>query len=110
MTSAELLRLVRRRNGLTQAQLARAAGTSQPVISAYEHGRREPSVSMLARLVDAAGERLELGATMIPNTDLPPSADDGERSSRLLDVLSLADAIPHRRRPAVLDGPRMVSL
>ena len=31
-------------------------------------------------------------------SDLPPPADLAEHAPRLLDVLSLADAIPHRRR------------
>ncbi|MDQ3470739.1 MAG: helix-turn-helix domain-containing protein, partial [Actinomycetota bacterium] len=43
MTPAALIRTTRTRAGLTQAELARRAGTSQPVISAYEHGRRDPS-------------------------------------------------------------------
>jgi transcriptional regulator with XRE-family HTH domain len=55
MEPAQLLRTVRRRRGLTQAALARAGGTSQPVISAYEAGRRDPSYGTLRRLVGAAG-------------------------------------------------------
>ena len=44
MKPETLIRAARRRAGLTQAELARRAGTSQPVVSAYEHGRRDPSV------------------------------------------------------------------
>jgi hypothetical protein len=105
---ARLIRAVRRRQGLSQAALAERAGTSQPVISAYEHGRRDPSYQTLRKLVEAGGERLRLGATP-PSSDLEPPGDDAEHSRRLLDVLSLADAIPARRRPAVLVAPRMVS-
>jgi transcriptional regulator with XRE-family HTH domain len=108
MQAAELLRNVRHRRGLTQAALARAAGTSQPVISAYEAGRRDPTIGTLQRLVAAAGEELELSARPAPS-DLPPPADLAEHASRLLDVLSLADALPARRRPAALDAPRLVS-
>jgi len=35
--------------------MARASGEPQPVVSAYERGRRQPSVAALARLVRAAG-------------------------------------------------------
>lgn len=105
---AALLRTVRRRRGLTQAALARAAGTSQPVISAYEAGRRDPTYRTLRRLVAAAGEELVL-STRPSTSDLPPPADRAEHARRLLDVLSLADAIPSRRRAAELDAPRLVS-
>jgi uncharacterized protein len=106
---ATLLRAVRRRRGLTQAELARRAGTSQPVVSAYEHGRRDPSVATLRRLVEAGGERLVLDARAA-GADLPPARDDTERARRLVAVLSLADAIPRRRAPARrLVAPRLVS-
>ena len=62
MLAAHLLRAARVRAGLTQAELARRAGTSQPVISAYEHGRRDPTVQTLARLLAAAGADLVLRA------------------------------------------------
>jgi uncharacterized protein len=105
---AALIRAVRRRRGLTQADLARRAGTSQPVVSAYEHGRRDPTYETLRRLVEAGGERLRLDAVMA-RSDLPPPADPEEHARRLLDVLSLADAIPHRKPSPVLRAPRLVS-
>ena len=61
MHGATVLTRARKRAGLTQAELARRAGTSQPVISAYEHGRRDPGIETLRRLVRAAGAELELG-------------------------------------------------
>src|SRR5258706_464718 len=61
MNGATLLTKARKRAGLTQAELARRAGTSQPVISAYEHGRRDPSIETLRRLVRAAGAELDPG-------------------------------------------------
>jgi transcriptional regulator with XRE-family HTH domain len=108
MDAATIIRAVRRRPGLSQAELARRAGTSQPVISAYEHGHRDPTSETLRRLVEAGGERLHLDA-MPPGSDLPPAADIEEHARRLLDVLTLADAIPVRRRPPVLTAPRLVS-
>jgi predicted nucleotidyltransferase/DNA-binding XRE family transcriptional regulator len=61
MTSAaRLLRETREQVGLTQAQLAERCGVTQSVISAYESGRREPSVPTLQRLIGGTGLRLEL--------------------------------------------------
>jgi transcriptional regulator with XRE-family HTH domain len=108
MEPSDLIRAVRRRGGLTQAELARRAGTSQPVVSAYEHGRRDPTFGTLRRLVAAGGEQLLVDAA-VPMDGPPPAADDHERARRLVDVLLLADAIPARRRSAVLRAPRLVS-
>lgn len=108
MEPAELIRAVRRRQGLTQQALAEAAATSQPVISAYEAGRRDPTFTTLRRLIAAGGERLEVSARPVLS-DLVPPADVREHARRLLDVLSLADAIPTRRRRPTLDAPRMAS-
>jgi uncharacterized protein len=108
MDPAALIRAVRRRQGLTQAELARRAGTSQPVVSAYEHGRRDPTYETLRKLVEAGGERLQLDA-VAARSDLPPSRDLREHARRLLDVLSLADAVPVHPRSAVLVAPRLVS-
>lgn len=55
-----LLLEARRRAGLTQAALAERAGVTQSMISAYETGAREPSMSTLERLVAAAGLVLDL--------------------------------------------------
>ncbi len=54
------MRSSRQAAGLTQAELARRVGTRQSAISAYEHGKREPSVSTLARIVHATGSTLVL--------------------------------------------------
>jgi transcriptional regulator with XRE-family HTH domain len=105
---ASLIKSVRRRAGLTQAELARLAGTSQSVVSAYEHGRRDPGFETLRRLVEAGGQRLRLDASPT-QPDLPPPADAREHARRLLDVLSLADAIPARPQSRVLAAPRLIS-
>lgn len=59
----ELIRRVRRRAGLSQAELARRAGTSQAAVARYESGDVSPMVSTLERLLAAAGCQLELTAT-----------------------------------------------
>jgi transcriptional regulator with XRE-family HTH domain len=55
---------LRRTAGLTQAELARAAGTSQPTIAAYESGRKSPTLTTLSRIARAAG--LEAVVTFPP--------------------------------------------
>ena len=107
--AGKIIQAVRRRGGLSQAELARRAGTSQPVISAYEHGRRDPTLGTLRKLVEAGGERLQMDA-VAPGSDLPRPADAQEHARRLLEVLTLADAIPARRRSPVLTAPRLVSI
>ncbi len=104
---ADLLRAVRRRHGLSQAALAARAGTSQPVISAYERGRGAPTTHTLRRLVAAAGDRLELRLAPEPPA-IPPATTAEQRAERLVDVLLLADAIPRRPRPP-LAFPRLDS-
>lgn len=58
-----LVREARRLAGQTQAGLAARAGVRQSAVSAFEKGRREPSLPVLRRLVQAAGYSLELGLT-----------------------------------------------
>ena len=55
VTAGTLLRQARRRAGLSQAELATQAGVTQSVVSAYESGQRQPSIPVLARLIEAAG-------------------------------------------------------
>jgi len=57
-TAASLLRRARSGAGISQAELAFRAGVVQSVISAYEAGRRQPSLPTLAKLIDAAGSDL----------------------------------------------------
>ncbi|QNK83457.1 helix-turn-helix transcriptional regulator [Nakamurella sp. PAMC28650] len=59
MRSTELLAWVRRSAGLSQEDLARRAGTSRTAVSAYEHGRKSPSLDTVDRLVAAAGYELD---------------------------------------------------
>ena len=58
LTAAGLLRQARQRAGMSQAELAARAGVTQSVISAYESGHRQPSLPMLAALIEATGFEL----------------------------------------------------
>lgn len=68
--SRHLIRMARRQAHLSQAALATRAGTSQAAVSAYESGKRSPSVDTLCRLLAAAGfeVRMRLAA---PDTHEP---------------------------------------
>jgi ribosome-binding protein aMBF1 (putative translation factor) len=48
----------RNRAGLTQTELARKMGTTQPVVARMESGRVQPSLQSLQRLAKATGSRL----------------------------------------------------
>jgi uncharacterized protein len=100
--AGKLIGEIRSRGGLTQAELARAAGMPRSVVNAYERGRRQPSVDALARLAGVAGMRLRLAR----NT---PLTIDAERAGRILEqVLELAEALPHRR-PGKLAYPTVLA-
>lgn len=58
--AGDLLREARLRAGLSQVVLARRAGVTQSVVSAYESGARQPSLTTLRRLVAAAGMELSV--------------------------------------------------
>jgi transcriptional regulator with XRE-family HTH domain len=56
--SGDIIREARLRAGLTQRELARRAGTSQPAIARWESGEVVPSFERLRELVRACGLEL----------------------------------------------------
>jgi transcriptional regulator with XRE-family HTH domain len=90
------------RSGLSQAELARRAGLDRSVLSAYAHGRRQPSVAALGRIARGAGLELEL----VPAANDAATEHAGEVLSRVLD---LAGAMPYRPRPE-LEYPPLIRL
>ena len=55
-----VLERARRAEGLSQAVLAERAGTSRPTLSAYERGRKSPTLETAARIVREAGYDLTI--------------------------------------------------
>ena len=105
MNAADAIRAARLRAGLTQHALAARAGTSQATVSAYEAGRKQPSLRTLERLLAATGSKLEV----VPDGVAPrePTPEQLARAGRALaDVLELAAALPVRHRPT-LEFPRL---
>ncbi|MBA2504318.1 MAG: helix-turn-helix transcriptional regulator [Thermoleophilaceae bacterium] len=62
MDAGALIRSVRSERGLTQAQLARRAETSQPQIGRIERGEISPGIDTVDRVLASMGKRLELRA------------------------------------------------
>jgi len=88
-----VLKGARQQAGLSQSELARRAGVAQPVISAYEKGRREPSFTMLTKMVEATGHRLLVDVS--PSPGLRRGLPDTPMGRRL-----------RRRRRAIIEACR----
>lgn len=56
------IRYARTRAGISQAEVARRAKTSQPAVARYEAGGSTPSLRTLERLLVACGSSVELAA------------------------------------------------
>ena len=90
--AGELIRKVREESGLSRAELARRAGMPRSVLSAYEHGRRQPAVAALARIAAAVGMEIGVGVPSAAGLDV-------NRAGEILaQVLDLAEQLPQRRR------------
>jgi transcriptional regulator with XRE-family HTH domain len=99
--AGDLIGKIRRISGLTQAELARRTGMQSSVLSAYEHGRRQPSAAALARIARAAGLELELTEA--------PGDTSLQRQARILElVLDLAGSLPFKGR-GELEYPPLIA-
>lgn len=87
--SANLLRRARDQAGLTQRDLARRSGVAQPLISAYEKGRRQPGADMFLRLLRASGHEVALVSTVEASR---------EAAAKLEQVMGIAMVLPVRDR------------
>ena len=89
MITGDVLATLRRRAGRTQVEVAAAAGIPASVLSAYERGRRQPSLLMASRIIDALGYSVKFDLVL----------DPAEQARRLHEVLDLAEALPYEPRP-----------
>jgi transcriptional regulator with XRE-family HTH domain len=83
--AGNLIRIARRDSGLSQRALARRAGTSQATLSAYETGRKSPTLDTLARIVRAAGQDLHIQVVPCDDHDEVMAAYEESLSKRVLD-------------------------
>ena len=81
LSAAVLLRQARANAHLSQSDVARRAQIAQSVVSAYESGRREPSLSTLDRLVAATGHHLVV--ELEPDPGVPPGLPNTPLGRRL---------------------------
>lgn len=70
------IRALRESAGLTQDQLAAAAGTSQPTVAAYERGAKSPTWRTVERLASAVG--------VVPHLEFVPALTREDRRSLAL--------------------------
>ena len=106
MDASATLRSARTRAGLTQADLAVRAGTSQATISAYESGSKQPSVATFSRLLAAAGARLVVAPAALVVE--PSPAELKKAGETLAEVIALAEALPVEHDPK-LRFPRLAA-
>ncbi|WP_206074440.1 helix-turn-helix domain-containing protein [Antribacter gilvus] len=66
-TTGELITRLRLSRGLSMSTLARNAGVPTSTISRIETGRMQPSLAMLRRIAAAAGFRLVVRVTDVPD-------------------------------------------
>ena len=94
--AGSLLRSARLRLGLSQTRFADVLGIAQPTLSAYESGRRQPTLPTLLRMLNRAG--LDLRLELVERDDHDRVLAEWERS--------LDDATRQRLRS---QGYRLVS-
>jgi transcriptional regulator with XRE-family HTH domain len=80
--AAALLQLARIKSGLSQRALAERAGVPATMISAYERGRREPTLSTLLRLLAAGGFELRMHLAAVDPHDAVLAALEKRRPPR----------------------------
>jgi transcriptional regulator with XRE-family HTH domain len=95
MLSGATLRDLRRQTGRTQVDVALQVGIPASVLSAYECGRRQPSLEVAGRIIDALGFRVHF----------VPRLNDAVQAQKLEDVLTLAEALPYRPQPLAKAQP-----
>ena len=92
LDGANPIRVWREHRGLSQQQLAEAAGISKPYLSQLEAGKREASQRAIRRLAKAL--RVDLGDLIRPEPK-----DEQARSSAVAPVGEGTDHGPRRKGP-----------
>jgi len=100
------IEVARRRKtaGLTQAELAKAMGTTQSAISKIESGRNVPTIPLLERLADATGRPIEL---VLGSRDRAPTSE--ERARRVRRVLRDYRFNPWERSPSSAEAKTLIA-
>jgi uncharacterized protein len=95
---SEVIRRTRTGAGLSQAELAARAGTSQPALARYETGVTLPTLPTLERLLSACGRALQIRAVRATSPSAPVTSVRGQLGSQALQL--------RRNRRRLLDAAR----
>jgi transcriptional regulator with XRE-family HTH domain len=95
---------LRRRSGLTQAELARRIGTTQAAISKIETGRTVPGLELLDRIATTVGRSITLTLGAAPDR---PSME--ERRRRVRRALGDFEFDPWARDPSAAERDSLVA-
>jgi hypothetical protein len=108
-----LLRDTREAAGITQLEVAKRAGTTQPAVAAYESGARTPSLATLVRLLDAAEHDVEVvasprvrrGAASLADLarTIKQDVEDGREQDALRLLFGFADDFRGSSRPGAIE-------
>ena len=107
MLGGDLVREARRRAGLTQAELATRADTTQSAIARLEAGRTSPSFDLVLRLVKLCGFRLDVRLDPYDDSDasqaqailrIPPEQRLGHLTRSVAAMESLRKKVEQERR------------
>lgn len=108
MIGGELVREARKRAGLTQAQLAGRAGTTQSAIARLESGRTSPAFQQVERLLRLCGFQLLVALAPHDDSDIVPAEARLRRTptERIAEMQTGLRAA--RELPAAVSAPRRV--
>ncbi|TAN33934.1 XRE family transcriptional regulator [bacterium] len=95
-----ILARARRRSGQTQADLAQAMGTTQPVVARAEAGYRMPTLGFIERWALATGAPIALTLGATPRRTQPASA----RRAMVRSVLGPGRFNPWERNPSPVEA------
>lgn len=87
------LALLRKKHGLSQADLAKKIDTSAPIIGRYERGEMSPSIEVAAKLAAALGVSLDY---LLGVHDMPELMADKSMLDRWAALDALADSEQRR--------------
>lgn len=107
---AKILRDLRKRNRLTQGELARALNVSTSTIGMYERGERMPPPDMLLAIADYFGTDVNtlLGVVSVNQSityskgSRPSLGEDDKEREQFEELFTLFSAVPEADRPLVL--------
>ena len=116
-SAAQVVLSSRKAAGLTQRELALSISTTASVISAYENGRVDPTVSTLIRIVNACDLRLRIFPDLPRSGERTQSSDPDlpRRQSRVREIMRLraeahAEAERLYGKPKVMPGFQATAL